>query len=288
MSEIQTLSVLVGGRACNASCPFCISKITHEGDVPLKAPEVNWRRLDVAKRIATRKGVVTAMLTSKGEPTLWPGLIEQYLGALSPEFPIIELQNNGKALSEMPEEQIWKWTHLGLTTVAISMVHWRPNINRDIYFPKDRTPLRYDDLIKKLHDCGLSVRITCTMYSGGIDNIVDFRMMIQYARNRNVEQLTFTPVNTPDDTDMSLEALRWAKDHALPDSYLRSLDLFLRGQGTLVRTLPHGAAIYDLRGQNVCMNACLTDDHPGHMRNLIFYPNGHLRYSWEHKGAILL
>ena len=76
--KIQTFSVIVGSNACNAHCPFCVSRMTPNA-LEAKPTEVNWRNFDVAVRLACRAGVTTAMLTGKGEPTLWPDLIDKYL-----------------------------------------------------------------------------------------------------------------------------------------------------------------------------------------------------------------
>lgn len=54
-------------------------------------------------------------------------------------------------------------------------------------------------------------------------------------------------------------------------------------------TLAHGAVVFDLDGQNLCLNQCLTvQPDAEEMRNLIFFPDGHLRYYWQYPGAILL
>ena len=47
--------------------------------------------------------------------------------------------------------------------------------------------------------------------------------------------------------------------------------------------------VYDLDGQNVCLSNCLQPDRNlEEIRNLIFFPDGHLRHSWDLGGAILL
>jgi hypothetical protein len=49
--------------------------------------------------------------------------------------------------------------------------------------------------------------------------------------------------------------------------------------------------VFDYKGQNVCLSNCLTHEpytDKSVMRNLIFFPDGHLRYDWEYQGAILL
>ena len=86
--KIQTLSVVVGNRSCNATCPFCISACTPKADLPTNP---NWRNFKKACRLAQIGGATTVLLTGKGEPTLHPQLINDYLGHLEEfQFPFIE------------------------------------------------------------------------------------------------------------------------------------------------------------------------------------------------------
>jgi hypothetical protein len=46
--------------------------------------------------------------------------------------------------------------------------------------------------------------------------------------------------------------------------------------------------VYDVDGQNVCLSNCLSNDpQTGDLRNLIFFPDGHVRWDWQYQGAIL-
>src|SRR3989304_9471286 len=101
--KIQTFSIVAGSEACNARCPFCISKMTPPLGVTLKEPKVNWRNFKKACRLAQSCGVTTAMITSKGEPIIFPKQISKYLRAMQIyEFPIIEVQTNGIMIAERP------------------------------------------------------------------------------------------------------------------------------------------------------------------------------------------
>ena len=104
--RVQTLSIIAGSEACNARCPFCVSKMTPScGLDELKEPEVNWRNFRKACLLAKQSGVTTAMLTGKGEPTLFPGQISRYLKELMRyEFPLIEIQTNGIMLAQQPKK----------------------------------------------------------------------------------------------------------------------------------------------------------------------------------------
>ena len=93
--KIQTMSIVVGGDACNAKCPFCIAKMTNDETDSLKCDSINFRNLDKAILLAKQSGITTCILTGKGEPTLYIDEITEYLHRVGKEFPFIELQTNG-------------------------------------------------------------------------------------------------------------------------------------------------------------------------------------------------
>jgi molybdenum cofactor biosynthesis enzyme MoaA len=290
--KIQTFSILAGSEACNARCPFCISKMTPPVGVTLEEPEVNWRNFRVACRLAERCGVTTAMLTGKGEPTLFPEQITKYLQALSEfQFPIIELQSNGILLIEQAgayAEHLRDWYELGLTTVAISVVHHLPEKNRAIYLPHRKAYIDLPELIHLLHECGFSVRLACVMVDGFVDSRQDLQAFIAFAQAHRVEQVTVRPVNKPSN-GRSGASQDWAERHHLRPEQLADIRGYLEGEGALLMTLVHGARVYDVGGQNVCLTDSLTiDAGSDDLRQLIFCPDGHLRYDWQYKGAILL
>ncbi|MBU1749546.1 MAG: radical SAM protein [Chloroflexi bacterium] len=290
--RIQTFSILAGSEACNARCPFCISKMTPPLGVPLQEPAVNWRNFRVACRLAVRCGTTTAMLTGKGEPTLFPDQITKYLRALAEfPFPIIELQSNGILLIEQADTyagHLRDWYDLGLTTIAISITHYLPEANRQIYLPHRAAYIDLPALIHRLHEIGLSVRLAGVLAHGFIDSGPRLRELIAFAHEHQVEQLTVRPVNQPA-SSRSHQAHDWASEHHLRPDQLDDIRSFLTHNGTLLMTLVHGARVYDVDGQNVCLTDSLTiDAQTDDLRQLIFFPDGHLRYDWQHPGAILL
>lgn len=121
--KIQTYTACVGSKACNASCPYCVSKMTPGQGIDLKVPEINWRNFKIGCRLARDNDASTVLLTGKGEPTLFPDQITEFLEHLQPYgFSFRELQTNGMLFLQKKEKYIEclkKWHELGLTTMAI-------------------------------------------------------------------------------------------------------------------------------------------------------------------------
>lgn len=303
--RIQTFSVIVGGTSCNAHCPFCVSRMTgpigQTDQTDERSSEIlksiNWQNFQIACNLAQSAGATTVMLTGKGEPTLWPAVITQYLYRLNGRrhpIPIIELQTNGLAIPRLGDggvNYLKQWRDYGLTTVAVSVAHYDGNRNREIYLGNNGN-VQYpslSNLVDRLHDFGFSVRLCCVGIKGYIDSFTQLAAMADWARNHKVEQLTFTPINCPT-ASKDLEALEWTKQNRLFEGTIDNMRESLDKQGDRLLELVHGAIVYDLAGQNVCLNNCLdkrpTD--PTRLRNLIFHPNGRLRYRWDKRGAIIL
>lgn len=284
--KINTFSVVVGTSACNAKCPFCVSAMT--GQVAKNNNEkINWRNFLVAARLAKHAGVTTAMLTGKGEPTLFPEDISEYICQISAVSgaPLIELQTNGIILSTaLADANLKSWYGYGLTTIAVSVVSCDQEENAAIYGGK-----HYDlsALIKKLHGIGFSVRLSVILLKDNCDYSF-FNKMIDFAKTNDVEQMTFIPLNAPENS-ANETTKKWVNDN---QPSCRDISLFVESveaKGNRLLELAHGAVIYDYEGQNVCLSNCLTkSENNGEMRNLIVYPNGRIMYDWQYKGAIIL
>ncbi len=287
--KIQTFTVVAGSAACNARCPFCISRQTPNSGVPTKQPEVNWRNLQIGIRIAQQHNVTTALITGKGEPTLFPDQLNQYAQRLAEGFPIVELQTNGLVFQQ-PEwrERLEFLYNAGVTTIALSVVHWENEINRKIYAPHWA---EYPDLattIALLHEIGFSVRLTLMMASPYFVDFADVNMLMRFVKANKVEQTTLRPVLLAQSNgDEEIKA--WSDKHILTEDQLFGITNHIELNGTRVMTLPHGAQIYDFGGQNLALTDCLTiKEDTDDLRQLIFFPDGALRYDWQYEGARIL
>jgi molybdenum cofactor biosynthesis enzyme MoaA len=286
--KIETLSVLVGGTACNASCPFCVSKMTVKQGMSLASQEINIPRLRKTIQFAERSGVSTVLLTGKGEPTLFPSQLLQYLSEVGNHFPFVELQTNGIALAEgsIPLRML---PPRGLTTVCLSLVHFKPEVNQRIYY-SHRPEKEYFDLCKlidDLHMAGITIRMSVMMMKGGIESIDDVRELITFAVSNGVEQVSIRSVTVPRLYEDE-QIFKWTSQNKLSIEELTTISNFLHKEGTLLLELRHGSKVFDIHGQNICLTDCLTPPKGEEIRQIIFFPDGHVRYDWQYAGAILM
>jgi molybdenum cofactor biosynthesis enzyme MoaA len=280
------MSVVVGNKACNAKCPFCISKITPEQGKLVPEKDVNWRNFDIACRLAQRAGVTTVLLTGKGEPTLHSSLIYTYLNHLNRyKFPFVELQTNGIALK--PRE-MKEWYDMGLTTICLSVVHWSPIQNHKIYQPNvQKGYMNVAATVKNIHKAGLMTRLSCMLLKGYVDSVNEVKNLIAFCKDYGIKQLTIRPIDAPEKADT--EQSKWVADHTLDSETVKEIKAFLSQEGTPILELAHGGVIYDVGGQNVCWATCITTNKSTEdMRQIIFFPDGTISYDWKYKGAVLL
>lgn len=290
--KFKMFSVIVGSEACIASCPFCVS-----GEKPnkenLKDININWRNLKIAGNLANRSGIDTVMLTSRGEPTLFPEQISEYLEHLKEfKFPFVELQSNCIPIAtnkEKYENYLKQWYELGLTTITISVVSHLPEVNKDVYMPSSEQYIDLPDLIKYLHGFGFSLRLTCVLCKGMTDTTKKINEFIKFAKENKVEQVTLRPVN---DEFRRKSAAEWIKENRLTEEQKGNIKEWLDKNATKLLEIERIGTIYDMNGQNVCLSLPLNkytrDTNPENIRNLIFFQDGHIKYEWEMEGGILL
>ena len=298
--QIQTFSIVAGTAACNARCPFCISKMTPLmgiDELLTKDLPINEHKFRTACRLAWRAGCVTAMFTGKGEPTIYPKQITRYLQLMEANlgiynFPIIEMQTNGILLHDRPEiytDHLKQWLDLGMTTLAVSIVHYDPAMNRLIYLPYKDEYIDLPKLIEFLHKLGFSVRLTCIGIKDFIDGPEKLKQLMAFAKANGVEQLTFTPATKPRAEDARNPIWVWTNENHLMHHQIEAIVRYVESNGSHLWTLSHGAKVYDVGGQNLCLNECLTvQPEKPELRNLIFFPDGKLMPYWQFEGARLL
>lgn len=295
MFQFQTYSIVAGTPYCNASCFFCVSKMTTNintvSELSNKA-DVDWRNFHKATTLAQLGGVTTVLITGKGEPTMYPQEITDYLGNLKPyNFPLIELQTNGTLFQHhlyQKEDHLKKWYDHGLNTVILSIVSLDPEQNRKMYLPNKKEYPSLEKTIDILHQNGFGVRLGVVALKNHIDTPKKIEDLITYAKKYGIEQLKWTPV-TESENSVAPQVNELIKGVELSEEEKREVHKYVEREGTHLMSLIHGANVYDLHGQNICISNCLTRDPENDtIRQLIFFSNGEVRYDWQYPGAVIL
>lgn len=292
MPTAENLSLIAGSGACNAECPFCVSKMTGLSEIGMKPTLINWRNFDKAAQLAKEYRVGSVLITGKGEPTLFPDQVTDYLTHLEKyNFPLVDLQTNGINLDKKGEKydpKLREWYDKGLAYIALSIVHFQPEDNRKVYMPHAKAYIELPRLVDKLHQIGFSVRFSVTMFNGGIDNGEKAGQMIDFARGLAVEQLTLRKIAKPDESE-NPEVGLWTEAHLLKPEQFEDIKKQIEKSGKMIQKTGHGAAIYDVASQNVCLTNALTlEADPEKIRQIIFFPNGRVRFDWQYQGATIL
>lgn len=266
--------------------------MTPKRSIGKRTAEIDWRNFEKAAAVAREGGAQTAMITGKGEPTLYPEQVTDYLRALAPyKFPFVELQTNALLFDlkrERYEPLLRSWYELGLTTISISIVHVDPEANRSIYVPHRSSYIDLPGVIRLLQEIGFTVRLSVVLVRGFIDTVQKLEQLITIASGWGVDQISCRPVSAPTKSE-DAEAYRWTAEHLLSPPVVQEMLNFLDEGGARLQVLPHGAVVFDYRGQNVCLTNCLTiQPEAEQIRQLIFFPSGTIAYDWQHKGATLL
>lgn len=295
--KFNTFCVVAGNQVCTARCKWCVSSMTPAQGVGFgKAGEISRDIFRMACRLAMQSRLDTVRITGKGEPTIFPQQITEYLRVLRSYmksrsgFTFIELQTHGRHMAEedrVTADQMRTWRKLGMTHVCISLVSEDPQRNAQHYFPHKGNYYDVAALISKLHRMRYNVRLTCIMQKGDVDCADKLRSFLKWAKEIRADQVTVLPVNKPGDS-RNAEAYQAALDSVLTTEQLTEISEFCATEGKLVRTLPWGGRVFDMKGQNLCLNYCLThspdrDDS----RQLIFLPPGTISYDWEFEAAVL-
>jgi molybdenum cofactor biosynthesis enzyme MoaA len=296
--KISTLSIVIGNKACNARCGFCVSRMTGFAEVkgkpilrtlPEHRPPMNF---ESAVALAKIGGTTTVLLTGKGEPTLAPDEITYFLDLLRGQFPFVELQTNALAIGRAVRDgdEVWLdrlkvWRVLGLNTIAISVVSVRDEQNAEVYhedYPSLAATVRH------LHDLGFTVRLSLMLVRGLVDTPSRLLDVLAWCRKHRVEQLTVRPIRRPENTHDTATA-DFVRERGISAEQEQHITAWVTSVGRRILRLSHGAEVYDVDGQNVCLTDCLTvPSGEGQIRTLIYYSSGRVAYDWQYQGAVLL
>ncbi len=292
--QVETFSVVVGTNACNALCPYCVARMTGVGMVSARIETPNWRNLRIACQMAQASRVTDTILASKGEPTLYPQQITAYLKHLAPYgLGIIQIQTNALLLGQrwdIYEAYLRQWHKLGLSTIAISTVHYDPARNAEVYLGGKKPYFDLPNLIGRLHKIGYTVRIVCTLVKGWVDSVEEMQSEIAFAQAAKVDQLTLRPVTLSYTPANAPGVFQWTQEHLVAEAVVHTMRDGLQADSHFSKPFGnYGAMWFDVGGLSVMLSNCLTMDKTANQdRQLIFWADGTITTDWQSHGSVLL
>jgi len=263
----QNLTISIPNKGCNKNCPYCVSRMT--GDSDSKGPLMS-RNVPKVIQLAKASQVTSVLLTGKGEPTL--NMEDALLFASQFRAWPLEIQTNGIDLG------LGKLRDLainGMDIIAVSV----DNVG-DKHLPGLFTNIKETDMVSRA-----TFNITNKMDLG------TFQDLIELCKKWGVDQMTLRNVVIPNNTGDTKQA-EWIRKHTNPKLYAKYRDDMIEAcekEGFLLRTLAHGAKVYDYQGIAVSYSDyCIQDNNSGEdIRSLIFMEDGHCYTSWNSKASIL-
>lgn len=286
----RTLGLIAGTTVCNARCPFCISKTTPFQGMTPKLEAINLPRLEHACTLAKKNRIDTVLITGKGEPTLYPEHVTQYLECVQKHrFSRVELQTNAILFGAKPEKYgpiLKLWKEKGLDLIAISVVHYDSEKNRSVY-THEKPYIDLPAVIEKLHSFGYRVRLSCTLVKGYIDSVEEMKRMVEFAAKNRVEQLTLRRMEAVEHSE-NPEISAWTRGRIVAKEAMDQFKQHLKKAGRLVDSFFYGASVFEYgpARQNVCLTTGLTDKIlTDEIRQLIFFPSGRIITDWRYDSS---
>ena len=234
--------------------------------------------------MAETANVSNVLITSKGEPLLKADLLLYWIQSFA-HLPV-EVQTNGLWLA-MNDNYVIDLHRAGLDTVAIS-------VDR----PKQ---LDFDSVIaflaRAIHNVGMTCRF-CVNVTDLLSEVPGATMtfvqiMDKIVKIGAVTQVLFRRIMVPNKRSTSKGAIlaaKWIEDNTDPryyDTLCTDMKECLVNRGgiekNLIRTLPHGAQVFDVDGiavsfSDYCIQECNNTED---VRSLIFMEDGHMYTSWD-------
>lgn len=290
----QSGSICIGSNACNADCFYCVSKQTCKelkNKKPIEKEENFPKFLSILRR---QPGLIPLIITGQGEPTLFPEEISKKLNFINnDDFPIVELNTNSIFLDQgfkyygSIEQVLSSWRRLGLTHICVSSVGVDKLDNQTIFGDKWSQSINTRFLVLKSK--GFTTRLNVVMLKDYVQDVNSVIEVIEYAKDSgNIDEITFRPVvvasNTPE------EIKNKTSKHLIPIKNKMAIKAYFDSEFPLINKLAYGASVYDVYGMSVCLTSCLDHDPSGQeiTRSLIYKSNGHICYTWQHEGSILI
>jgi sulfatase maturation enzyme AslB (radical SAM superfamily) len=267
--KANNLTISVPNKGCDKNCPYCISKIT--GDIKSNAG-VMLKNTHKVEQLAVSAQVSSVLITCKGETLLNYETALSYIDRFS-QYPL-ELQTNGIWLSKNTEK-IEELAQTGLNIVAVS-VDSKPDLSL------------VSHMFRAIKSYGMLLRI-CFNFTDTVfdDNFAQFTE--NHFAHYPIDQVLIRNIGYPKHNVVKRDSItEWIDKHNAQGKY-NEFYTEVSNEYTvpLIRTLAHGAKVFDYKGIAVCFSDyCIQEAHNEEdLRSLIFLEDGHLYTSWSSKAS---
>jgi hypothetical protein len=285
-----SFSINLPGR-CDASCPFCISRLTALQGSRDIGPLLNG--IPKAARLTQRLGIDTLVITGRGEPMLDDQVLtkvvrrwNKYSGGTTPR---IEVQTNGNHLNRHLLNGLFG---LGVTSVSVSAASIDPQRSAEIMGLDDRGS--YWDSLRCFRDAGFLPRLSLNLidedfHPGTFFPDYDPRVTVWLDRlaseavGSGVKQITLRELGVPRNEPEGARAGEWVKKHGLDGHHARLIEATLSRVGTAVYKLEYGPTVYSYQGISWTVATCMAQEvEPSeNIRSLVLQPDGFIHVGWE-------
>ena len=279
MKDVLTLTLVAGTRACPNSCPICISNMTPSHGIDMEKITVDTGILRKSIQFALNHKAQNVLITGKGEPTLHPSQVSQYLVEMKGKpFDKRELQTEGSNISRDAMNPLLEtWSYLDLDFIAVSIFHYDDILNQNMF--RNNKGYSIENLVYKLNGMGFKVRLSCVMAKGYIDSVDKVKELITFAKEVKAVQLSLRTIDRPPNP-LDTETASNVDKYRLDKETIEEIMAHIRS-GLYCDTLPHGAEVWEVNNQNTCITTGLSADAGSDtIRQLVFFPQGILTSSW--------
>lgn len=283
--KAQNLTISIPSpEGCNKACPYCVSDMT--GHL-----EPNWdlmeRNLKTVKRVAENSRINNILITSKGEPLMYP---EYVINMVEPFRDYhLEIQTNGKLLLDtvgdltkdrapigFPVVYRYLWVDLlfslGFNVIAISIDHHTE-------FEKRR---------KAIEACvakGMVIRL-CLNLNDHLQEYLIVNNVLTYAQEVGARQILFRNLSIPNGAENE-----WIEEHGMGhyEKVMAQLKMIVDTEGKFMYKLATGESVYDVRGISVShSDHCIQEEAESlnDLRSLIYLEDGHLYTGWNFQAPL--
>jgi MoaA/NifB/PqqE/SkfB family radical SAM enzyme len=288
---VPTLNFVIGDRTCNMSCKYCISKMT-EGGLSKGGDFARlwYENQFLAFSVARKYNADTVLITSKGEPTIWKQQVLSVVSKACEEGFITELQTNGTLLDESYCNAL---AGCGLNTIAISRVGISTVANDLICDQEHKKSPNLTDLISRIQKFDMNVRLCFVAMRGFHDSFASILELCRWATYYKVRQVTVRRMGMPsfkyiDTSEKAKEISDFVGDRLIADNIWKEIINLLMKNYQVLRLFDWGSISWAVEGTQLLIADCLSvPGLDGIIRYLIYCPDGHLRYSWEHDSSII-